>query len=79
MGLTKKGNGMEKVKKLSSKEKEVLLIKKIEKAKGELSRLQARRRAEIGKLAFKHGLNGVDNQVLDSAFEKLAKELVNVD
>lgn len=71
---------MEKLKrkiKADLKEKEAKLLEKIEKAKSDLSKLQEKRKLEIGKLAFKHGLDVFDNTVLDKHFSKLAKELLN--
>jgi hypothetical protein len=63
--------------KISLKEKEEKLRKKIEEAKNALSRLQEKRQIEIGKLACKHGLDTIDNTVLDKHFSKLAKALVD--
>ncbi len=63
--------------KMSVKEKENKLIEKIEKAKKELSRLQDKRRVEIGKLACKHGLHGYDDALLDKHFANLADVLAN--
>ena len=59
----------------SSKEREQRLIEKIEKAKNDLAKIQDRRKAEIGAIAFKHALDHFDNEVLDPAFKRLAKEL----
>ena len=61
--------------KTSLKEKEQKLINKIERAQKELSRLQEKRRHEIGKLACKHGLDSFDDATLNNCFSKLAEEL----
>jgi hypothetical protein len=66
---------MEPRKKLSSREKEQKIIEKIEKAKKDLAKLQDKRKSEIAGLARKHGLDKFDNEHLDKAFAKLAKEL----
>jgi len=66
---------MSEKQKLSLKEREDKLLSRIEKAKKELVRLQDRRRAEIGKLAVKYGLDSYDDLVLDKSFAKLSKEL----
>ena len=63
--------------KMSLKEKESKLIEKIEKAKKDLSRLQDKRRNEIGRLACKHGLDAFDDKLLDQSFAKLSKELAS--
>ena len=55
--------------------KEKKLLDKIEKAKNDLVRLQNKRKLEIGKMAYKHGLSDFSDATLDQAFEKLAKEL----
>lgn len=68
---------MSEKQKMSLKEKEAKLFEKIEKAKNELSRLQEKRRLEIGKLACKHGLDAIENSILDKHFSQLAKELVD--
>lgn len=64
-------------KKTLLKEKEQKLIDKIERAKKELLQLQEKRRKEIGQLACKHGLDDFDDNVLESAFLKLSKELMH--
>ncbi len=61
--------------KISLKEKEHQLIKKIQQAKQDLACLQDKRRLDIGKLACKHLLDAFDDKILDQAFEKLSKEL----
>jgi len=63
--------------KISLKEKEEKLRKKIEEAKSALSRLQEKRQIELGKLACKHGLDSIDNTVLDKHFAELAKVLLD--
>ena len=68
---------MSEKQKKSLKEKENKLLEKIEKAKNELSRLQEKKRTDIGKLACKHGLDAFDDAVLDKHFSNLAKELAN--
>ena len=62
-------------KKISPQEKEKKLIEKIEKAKSQLARLQEKRRLEIAKIAYKHGLDQVDNKILDKAFKQVAVAL----
>ncbi len=66
---------MSEKKKITLKEKADNLIKKIEKAKRELLALQQKRLLEIGKLAYKHGLDAFEDILLDRHFAKLAKEL----
>ena len=61
--------------KSSSKEKELKLIEKIEKAKKDLERLKHKRKIELGILACKHGLDEISHKQLDKAFAKLAEEL----
>lgn len=60
---------------LSAKEKEKILLSKIEKAKSDLVRLQHKRKLDIGKLACKHGLDAFADEILEQAFLKLSKEL----
>ncbi len=62
-------------KKISSQEKEKQLLEKIEKAKSQLVRLQEKRRLEIAKIAYKHGLDQFDNKALDKAFKQVAEKL----
>lgn len=64
-------------KKINSKEKEKKLIEKIEKAKKDLLHLQKKRKEEIGHLAYKHGLDHLDNQTLEQAFANLAQEFAH--
>lgn len=66
---------MSEKQKISLKEKADKLIKKIEVAKKELLALQEKRLLEIGKLAYKHGLDAYEDTFLDQYFAKLAKEL----
>ncbi len=66
-----------KKQKISLREKENKLVEKIEKAKNELSRLQQKRRVELGKLAIKHGLDAYDNKIIDQHFAKLSQVLTN--
>ena len=63
--------------KSSLNEREQKLIQKIEHAKQSLNQLQEKRKKEIGSLAYKHGLNNLDETTLDNAFAKLAKELIH--
>ncbi len=65
------------ISKSKAKEKESKLIEKIQKAKKDLSRLQDKRRSEIGKLACKYGLDIYDDRILDKSFFKLSEELAN--
>ena len=64
-------------KKISSQEKEKQLLEKIEKAKDQLARLQEKRRLEIAKIAYKHGLDQFDNKILDKAFKQVAEQLAS--
>ena len=88
--MLKKGRGDERIisynlgelsvkdkKKISVKEKENKLIEKIEKAKNDLAKLQSKRQLEIGKIAIKHGLDSIDNKILNNHFAKMAEELVD--
>ena len=68
---------MTKAKKLSAKEKEQHLIEKITKSKEQLLRLQNKRRLEIGKLAYKHGLEALPNKLLDKEFARIAKDAIS--
>jgi hypothetical protein len=61
--------------KVSPLEKEELIKKKIEKAKKQLVSLRQKRKAEIGKMACKFGLDAFDNKTLERAFKKLVSEL----
>lgn len=54
---------------------EAVLLDRIEKAKIKLDKLQQKHKLEIGILAYKHGLNQLDIQQLETAFSTLAKEL----
>ncbi len=63
--------------KMSLSDKEQQLIDKINKAKEALSRLQAKKQKAIGALACKYQLDTLETKVLDKAFERLAKELIN--
>ena len=58
-------------------DKEQRLIAKIERAKKALTNLKEKRKREIGSLACKHGLDRIDSQQLNAAFENLAKELIH--
>ncbi len=63
------------IEKVSDKERK--LIEKIEQAKRALVNLKEKRKREIGVLACKHGLDRVDTDKLNLAFEKLGKELIH--
>lgn len=63
--------------KLNSAEKEQKLIKKIEKMKNTLMRLQEKRQYELGLLLYKRGLAQWDNATLDRAFAKLTEEFTH--
>lgn len=65
---------MKKLKK-STSDKEKELINIISDARKKLNDLQEKQKADIGKLAYKHGLNKFDLSVLDNAFSKIATEL----
>ncbi|HAT3891402.1 hypothetical protein SDB42_06290 [Legionella pneumophila serogroup 1] len=56
---------------------EAVLLDRIEKAKIKLDKLQQKHKLEIGTLAYKHGLHQFDIKQLDSAFLKLARELLH--
>ena len=65
---------MARVKKtISQKEQELKDI--IADTRKKLSALQNRQKMDIGELAYKHGLNNFDLDVLDNAFKKLFIEL----
>lgn len=64
-------------KKTNDIEKEKRLKEKLEKVKQDLSRLQSRRKIQIGTLAFKYGLHQYSQNSLDKAFKKLARELAS--
>ncbi len=65
---------MADAKKVSLKEREAKLLGKIQKAKQELSRLQNKRKTEIGAMAVKYGLDELSNSKLEKAFKKLSEE-----
>ena len=54
---------------------EALLMDKIEQAKRKLEKFQQKHKLEIGKLAYKHGLQNIEIKQLDILFAKLAKEV----
>ena len=57
-------------------EKEKRLLLRIESAKQALSKLQEKRKLDIGALAIKHGLDQFDNATLGRLFENIqAREL----
>lgn len=68
---------MSEKQKITLKEKTDKLIKKIETAKKELLALQEKRLLEIGKLAYKHGLDAYEDTQLDHHFSKLSKQLAH--
>ena len=55
---------------------EAVLLDRIEKAKIKLEKLQQKHKLEIGTRAYKHSLNQFDIKHLDTAFLKLARELL---
>lgn len=57
--------------------KEKKMIEKLENVKQALARFREKRRNEMGEIACKHGLDKVDNSILDQSFHQLAKELLN--
>ena len=57
--------------------KEQKLLEKIEQAKKDLLALQERRKKEIGALAYKYGLDRLDNEKLSQAFANIARELAH--
>lgn len=62
--------------KRSAKEREQLLVDRIEKAKQALAELQHKRQLELGQLVRHHGLDNLDDNQLNDAFAKLAGELL---
>lgn len=60
---------------LSDKEKNLMDI--IADAQSKLSAIQDKQKLDLGKLAYKHGLNKFDMDLLDSEFQKLATALAN--
>ncbi|WP_133139672.1 hypothetical protein [Legionella genomosp. 1] len=56
---------------------EAVLMDKIQKAKEKLDLLQEKHQLKIGHLAYKHGLNQIDLNRLDSLFAKLAHEVIH--
>ena len=56
-------------------DKENELLDKIADAKNKLSKLQEKKKMEIGTLAYKHNLNTFDIGILDSAFKNLSNQL----
>ncbi|HHS8465240.1 TPA: hypothetical protein ACTUXY_003035 [Legionella pneumophila] len=67
---------MAKIKRnLSDKEKSLLEI--IADAQSKLSAIQEKQKWDLGKLAYKNGLNEFDLDLLDSEFKKLAATLAN--
>ncbi|HAU1203948.1 hypothetical protein SCQ05_04260 [Legionella pneumophila serogroup 1] len=54
---------------------EAVLMDKIEKTKQRLDKFQQKHKLEIGQLAYKHGLQILETELLDNAFAKMAKEL----
>ncbi len=67
---------MAKIKRnLSDKEKNLLEI--ISDAQSKLAAIQEKQKWDLGKLAYKNGLNEFDIDLLDSEFKKLATALAN--
>ena len=57
--------------------KEQKLLEKIEQAKKDLLALQEKRKKEIGALAYKYGLDRLDNEKLSQVFASIARELAH--
>jgi len=57
--------------------REKKLLEKIEQAKKDLLALQEKRKKEIGSLAYKYGLDRLDNEKLSKAFANIARELAH--
>ena len=55
------------------KEKRESLLKQVQAAQKRLDELEMKRKMEIGDLAIKCGLADMDDEILKTAFEKLAK------
>lgn len=64
-------------KRTSDIEREKRLKEKLEKVRQDLSRLQTKRKIQIGTLAFKYGLQEFSQSALEKAFKKLAKDLAS--
>ena len=62
---------------MTATSKEQKLLEKIEQAKKDLLALQEKRKKEIGALAYKHGLDRIDNEKLSQAFANIARELAH--
>ncbi|CAM4458332.1 MAG: hypothetical protein LEGION0398_MBIBDBAK_00847 [Legionellaceae bacterium] len=56
------------------KEKRDSLLKQVKAAQKRLEELEMKRKMEIGELAIRCGLADIDDDVLKSAFEKIAKD-----
>lgn len=67
---------MAKKQRLTIKEREMKLLEQIEKHKKTLIKLQEKRKFEIGGLACQHGLDILENNVLDEHFKKIAEILL---
>ena len=63
--------------KRTPKEREQQLMAKIEQAKKQLEQIKTKRKLEIGALAYKYGLETLEDSILDKAFSKLAKEFAD--
>jgi 1,2-phenylacetyl-CoA epoxidase catalytic subunit len=62
---------------MTAKTREQKLLEKIDRAKKDLVALQERRKKEIGTLAYKYGLDRIDNKKLSQAFANIAQELAH--
>lgn len=62
---------------MTAKTREQKLLEKIDRAKKDLVALQERRKKEIGALAYKYGLDRIDNERLSQAFANIAQELAH--
>lgn len=60
---------------VKEKEKEEKLIKKIEKSKIKLRRMQNKRLNEFGKLCCDYGLHNFDIKLVKQALSQLSKDL----
>ena len=70
---------MSKQDKINPKDQEAKLLAKLDKIKGDISRLKEKRKKEIGALAIKHKLDELEDAQLEKAFAQIAGEYVNVD
>lgn len=62
---------------MTTHEKEIALLEKIEKARKDLAKLKEKRKIEIGEMAIKSGLGEFDNETIESKFKQIVQEMKN--